>query len=218
MSEKPHQESTGTPDVSRETQDGSAGAPLNGSAGTPLGQTKPQEKNKRSSFYVYLAILFGAAFLMLLLAYFVQQRNNDDAMNNLRSTTTASRQELLEEIERLEGKNETLQQDKESLETQLSELQQQKDEAEIDSFWREKDLQGKLLSWQDFWDLEQSFRAQDYEACAQFFRNVSTSNYYATPPEAADRVEEIYRALVEQDILSEEDIPLPVVSHSPEGQ
>ena len=29
----------------------------------------PLEKNKPSSFYVYLAVLFGAAFLMLLLAY-----------------------------------------------------------------------------------------------------------------------------------------------------
>ena len=57
------------------------------------------EKNKRSSVYVYLAVLFGAAFLMLLLAYFVQQRNNATALDDLRSTSTASRQELLEEIQ-----------------------------------------------------------------------------------------------------------------------
>ena len=35
-----------------------------------------EQRNKRSSVYVYLAVLFGAAFLMLLLAYLVQQRNN----------------------------------------------------------------------------------------------------------------------------------------------
>ena len=39
-------------------------------------QNQPPEKNKPSSVYIYLAILFGAAFLMLLLAYFVHQRNN----------------------------------------------------------------------------------------------------------------------------------------------
>ena len=57
-------------------------------------------RNKPSSFYVYLLILFGAAFLMLLLAYFVQQRNSDTALSDLRSTTAASRQELVEEIQR----------------------------------------------------------------------------------------------------------------------
>ena len=30
-----------------------------------------EQRNKRSSVYVYLAVLFGAAFLMLLLAYLV---------------------------------------------------------------------------------------------------------------------------------------------------
>lgn len=73
----------------------------------PERSTSPTEKNKRSSVYVYLAILFGAAFLMLLLAYFVQQRNNETVLDDLRSTT-ASRQELLEDIQRLEEENETL--------------------------------------------------------------------------------------------------------------
>ena len=50
----------------------------------------PPEKNKPSSAYVYLAVLFGAAFLMLLLAYFVQQRNNDDVLDDLRSTTAGA--------------------------------------------------------------------------------------------------------------------------------
>ena len=169
----------------------------------------PPQRNKPSSFYVYLAILFGAAFLMLLLAYFVQQRSNETVRDNLR-TATASREELLEEIQRLEEENLTLQQNKEALEAQLAELQRQKDELETDSFWREKDLQSQLASWHDLWGLEQSFRDKDYEACAQFFRDVSTSNYYATPSEAAERVEEIYNDLLEQGFLTE-DVPLPIV-------
>ena len=51
----------------------------------PPEQSAPPQRNKPSSFYVYLAILFGAAFLMLLLAYFVQQRNSDTALSDLRS-------------------------------------------------------------------------------------------------------------------------------------
>lgn len=167
-------------------------------------------RNKPSSFYVYLLILFGAAFLMLLLAYFVQQRNSDTALSDLRSTTAASRQELVEEIQRLEEENLALTLDKEALEAQLAELQRQRDELETDSFWQEKDLQSQLASWHDLWGLEESFCDKDYEACAQFFRDVSTSNYYATPSEAAERVEEIYNDLLEQGFLTE-DVPLPIV-------
>ena len=68
------------------------------------------EKNKPSSAYIYLAVLFGAAFLMLLLAYFVQQRNNAAVQEDLR-ITTASREELLDQIEQLEKENADLQKD-----------------------------------------------------------------------------------------------------------
>ena len=65
----------------------------------------PQDpKNKPSSFYVYLAVLFGAAFLMLLLAYFVQQRNNDAVRDDLR-LASASREELLARVQTLAKEN-----------------------------------------------------------------------------------------------------------------
>lgn len=68
----------------------------------------PQDpKNKPSSFYVYLAVLFGAAFLMLLLAYFVQQRNNDAVRDDLR-LASASREELLASVQTLEKENRDL--------------------------------------------------------------------------------------------------------------
>ena len=170
----------------------------------------PTGKNKRSSFYIYLVILFGAAFLMLLLAYFVQQRNSESTISDLRDSMNLSRAELLDQIETLEGENAALREERDTLETQLADLQRQRDELVTDSFWREKDLLSQLASWHDLWDLEQSFRGQDYEACAQFFRDISKSNYYATPAEAAERAEEIYNDLLEQGSLTE-DVPLPVV-------
>lgn len=73
--------------------------------------TFPAEKNKRSSVYVYLAVLFGAAFLMLLLAYFVQQRNNETTISGLQSSWNLSREELMQENDRLEEENAALQKD-----------------------------------------------------------------------------------------------------------
>ena len=126
MSEKPHQEGAGaSPDVSRETRRGE----IRSNSERPDGHSSSPEKNKRSSFYVYLAILFGAAFLMLLLAYFVQQRNNDAALDNLRSTTTASRQELLADIQRLEEENLDLAERNQALDAQLSGLREELEQA-----------------------------------------------------------------------------------------
>lgn len=67
-------------------------------------------KNKPSSFYIYLAILFGAAFLMLLLAYFIQQRNNAAVLDDLR-LASASREELMTSIKDLEEANHDLAKD-----------------------------------------------------------------------------------------------------------
>ena len=66
-------------------------------------EQKPPEKNKRSSVYIYLLILFGAAFMMLLLAYFVQQRNSETAISDLRNSMNLSRTELMEQIETLKA-------------------------------------------------------------------------------------------------------------------
>ena len=109
--------------VSRET----AGAPIearrSGSAGDPPEDVSretsvPLKKGKGSSFFIYLAVLFGAAFLMLLLAYFVQQRNNQTTIDGLQDSMNLSRAELMEEIAKLK-------EEKTGLETQIAQLEQQ---------------------------------------------------------------------------------------------
>ncbi len=93
-------------------------------------ETSPHPPNgKRSSFYVYLAVLFGAAFLMLLLAYFVQRRNNETAISALRSTMDLSREELMEEIQGLEEEKQGLLTEKEALQAQMDELNAQLESA-----------------------------------------------------------------------------------------
>ena len=80
MSEKPQEAREGKP------EDGKRSAP---SAG---------KKNKRSStVYLYLLILFGAAFLMLLLAYFVQQRNGDNTVSDPHNSMSLSQEEQPED-------------------------------------------------------------------------------------------------------------------------
>ena len=120
------------------------GAPGKQAEGRPDGNPGPEQtldrhvsretsphppKGKHSSFYVYLAVLFGAAFLMLLLAYFVQRRNNETAISALRSTMDLSREELMEEIQGLEEEKQGLLTEKEALQAQMDELNAQLESA-----------------------------------------------------------------------------------------
>ena len=105
----------------------------------PDTQDPPAPKNKPSSFYVYLAVLFGAAFLMLLLAYFVQQRNNDAVRDDLR-LASASREELLASVQTLEKENRDLKLDNGLLEYEIGHYQELYKKAQDESYA----LQGEL--------------------------------------------------------------------------
>ena len=97
----------------------------------------PSKPAKRSSVYLYLLVLFGAAFMMLLLAYFVQQRSSETAMSDLRDSMNLSRAQLIEEIDGLK-------EEKEALETELQSME---------------DDQKKAQEWRDF--LEEQNRMLD---------------------------------------------------------
>ena len=138
----------------------------------PPEQSTPPQRNKPSSFYVYLAILFGAAFLMLLLAYFVQQRNSETVRDNLR-TATASREELLEDIQRLEEENLDLVERNEALSVQLKELQE-----EIDDLFKQVatehhayvECYDRFEVFTQFALLEQALRNQDWDTAVRRVR------------------------------------------------
>ena len=211
------EENTGAP---IETQPESSGGERENGQSVSRETSKPdaspaQARNKRSSFYVYLAVLFGAAFLMLLLAYFVQRRNNETAQSDLRSSFSATRQELMEEIEGLEEEKQKLLTEKEALQAQVDKLQQLLDEQTDQNFWRERELEDLVLSWQAIQGLERDFRTGDYDGCVTFFESACISSHYFTPPEAADGVEEIYHELAKKGILNEEDYPLSTILGRP---
>ena len=92
--------------VSRETgSPGGADGPNSGPADVSRETKTP---NRKSSVYLYLLVLFSAAFLMLLLAYFIQQRNNQATIDGLQDSWNLSRGELVEENRKLTEKNEEL--------------------------------------------------------------------------------------------------------------
>lgn len=144
-------------DVSHETSNGET---------PPLA---PPRKNRSTSVFTYLAVLFGAAFLMLLLAYFVQQRNNAAAMDDLRMTTNASKEELVENIKALEAEQERLQaaldEQKEQLDdknSEISELELIVDD--INDMLRNQTNQNRAQRY--LWYIGQFIDSRDYTMAA----------------------------------------------------
>lgn len=89
----------------------------------PVSRETGQRPARKSSVYLYLLILFGAAFLMLLLAYFVQQRNNESTISGLQDSWNLSRGELVDSIEQLT-------EEKTLLEAQVAQLKEELKQAE----------------------------------------------------------------------------------------
>lgn len=89
-----------------------------------------KKPSRKSAVYLYLLVLFGAAFLMLLLAYFIQQRNNAEAIDGLQDSWNLSREELVEEIAKLKEEKEQWQADTQASGAALREEREKRRQAE----------------------------------------------------------------------------------------
>ena len=158
-------------------------------------------KNRRSAVYLYLLILFGAAFLMLLLAYFVQQRSSKTAISDLRESMNLSREELLDEIRELKEQNAALNDDL----ARWQERYEEKDGEVLDLWNQSYDAQERLYSWTSFWELEQYYQAGDLIGCAAVLIIQSQGHFsYHTPDAARERYEEIVQAVIDAGILDKD--------------
>ena len=78
---------------------------------SPSSELKEEDSKKhgprRTSVFLYLAVLFAAAFTMLFMAYLMQQRANDAAIDSLQDSLTSfeSIDELLNENQELRREN-----------------------------------------------------------------------------------------------------------------
>ena len=91
----------------------------------PHGESPKSSSRKKQSVYIYLAILFAAAFLLLLLAYFMQQRTSEAAIGSLRDTVTT-----FESLDELLDENQSLRQQLVQAEESLSQAEAKQDELE----------------------------------------------------------------------------------------
>lgn len=163
-------------------------------------------KNRRSAVYLYLLVLFGAAFLMLLLAYFVQRRSSED----LRDSMNLSREELLDEIRDLKEQNAALDEKISLLNDELAHWQTLYEEKAQDAdelLDQNTALQVELHDWKFFWTLEQYYQEGDYESCAAILLLLQQGQF-TVPNNTQERngeiLQEIVQAVIDAGILDED--------------
>ena len=78
------------------------------------------------SVFLYLAVLFGAAFLLLLFAFLMQQRDSQEITGYLSDLRTSMGN--IQSIDQLREENRQLREESEGLKKQISDLEQERDE------------------------------------------------------------------------------------------
>lgn len=102
-----------------------------GTSSVPDSPDPPEEEQsspppRKRSVFVYLAVLFGTAFLLLLFAYLMQQRDSEEIIGNLSQLRESMGS--IQSIDELLEENRALREEKEALKGQISDLEQDRDE------------------------------------------------------------------------------------------
>lgn len=214
MSDKPQGQSDGIIDQTMDAGRPEAVEQAAATSGQPRKKDHPAAKGtekgpearprKITPVFIYMAILFAAAFLMLLLAYFIQRRNSENTIDDLRSSMTATREDLMAQNQQLQEERDGLQATLDRLEDKLRQTVLERDKAEAEaSQWKaeaEKSQisEEQLQLWKAFWKMEEHYVRGEYEECAEAFQV-----WYDVPEEVLWRAEEIYEDLVTQGYMEQ---------------
>ena len=132
---------------------------------------------RRTSVFLYLVVLFAAAFTMLFMAYLMQQRSNDEAISSLQDSLASfqSNNELINENRELRAENEDFQAALDELEGELDDLQSRVDGLDdaLDSQIQQNEAMGdQILFFTDYARLEHYLREEQFEKAAQTLRDI----------------------------------------------
>ena len=177
----------------------------------PKAKNDPPIKPKKSSAVViYLVILFAAAFLLLLMAYFQQQRSTDEVIGNLQNSVSQfqTANELMKENQQLREELEQLEEQANQLQDSLTAAQQENTALTERNQMMEIEYDHEFIRascWEIFWEIEQLYQTEQYEACASAIKALARSTFYYTPEDAQSRANEIWEALMDMGLLVPED-------------
>lgn len=104
----------------------------------PEAPTTPKERQRK--VYVYIAILFTAAFILILWSFLMTHRSNQQMLDKINGSTTYL-QSTLAENEQLEAENKTLTEENDALQAQIAELERQIENAERDAQQQQSEQQ-----------------------------------------------------------------------------
>ncbi len=133
--------------------------------------TPAQQARRRSSVFVYLAVLFGAAFLLLLVTYMMELRDN----RQLEQQYQAGQEQIedlnqqsksaVQSLNSLYAENETLKEQTELLQKQLDELKASAADSDAAAAEAEDRLEKTTLAMDWLWQLDEAWLDEDEDLC-----------------------------------------------------
>lgn len=152
----------------------------------------PSPPPRRRSVFVYLAVLFGTAFLLLLFAYLMQQRDSEEIMGNLSDLRQSlgsiqsidqlveENRQLREELEGLKKDNETLQASLQSAADDLAEAKKAKERADTEWERAYDEYVGYTSILGTLYTAEIKLAEKDYEGAADDLTDIQYQYFVDT--------------------------------------
>lgn len=155
-------------------------------------EERPSPPPRRRSVFVYLAVLFGTAFLLLLFAYLMQQRDSDEITGYLSQLQESMGS--IQSIDQLTEENRKLREEKDSLQARLDELEKQVGELEEKLAEEEKSRERADAEWESaydkyvgytsilqvLYDAEVKLADKDYEGAAESLTDIQYQYFLDT--------------------------------------
>lgn len=164
---------------------------------------------KRAPVFLYLTILFAAAFLLLMLSYFMQQRTMAESLAGLKDSVSSMEkvQGLQTENTALKGQLNTLTEENAALAAELAALKSEREQlaGELAAAQNAVDAQSRTAEAMDwFWQINEAYVRGRYSLARELMEQMDDTLVEFLPKEnttgtnrfsPAERYQELYDAL-----------------------
>ena len=154
------------------------------SSGTDAPRRRAQQRGRRNSVFVYIAILFMAAFVLLLVTFLMEQRQSRQQIDDLKQSVSAYQtlQGLIDENGQLREDVDTRDRQIQTLEDQLNAAQTR--QAELEARLQEQEKTEQAMHW--FWQINEASVRGRTTLCRQLITSMEEAGLQDYLPKEND--------------------------------
>lgn len=140
------------------------------SPGADASRRKGQQRGRRNSVFLYIAVLFMAAFVLLLVTFLMERRQSQQQIDDLKQSVSAYQtlQGLMDDNSQLREDVDRLDRQVQDLESQLAAAQTR--QAELEAQIQEREKAAQAMAW--FWQISDASSRGRTALCRQLITSL----------------------------------------------